>query len=75
MRELASEYEGRVQFNVIPAEETAARTDEIAEFGFTALKHGLVGFAADGDVVVKLPGHEYGKPEIVDAAEKVLAGS
>ena len=72
--ELATEYGDQVDFNVIPAEETAQRGDEIELYGFTAKKHGLVGFGRDGEVLVKLPGHEYGKPEIEAAIEAVLAG-
>ena len=71
--ELAAEYEGVVEFEVIPAEETANRGDEIDLYGFTAQKHGLVGFGADGEVAVKLPGHQYGKEEIVQAVEQMLA--
>ena len=73
MRELETEYQGRIDFVVIPAEETARRSQEIEEFGFTALRHGLVGFSTSGAAMVKLPGHQFGKPEIVAAAETLLA--
>lgn len=73
VRELQPEYAGRVDFVVIPAEETAQRPDEIEAFGFTEVKHGLVAFNDQGDPVVKLPGHNYGREEIVDAVETVLA--
>ena len=72
MGELAQEYEGRVNFVVVPAEETAERSDEIELYGFTEKKHGLVAFTPDGDPAVKLPGHSYGKPEIVEAVTAVL---
>ncbi len=72
MGELEPEYEGRIQFVLIPAEETAKRQDEIEEYGFTDLKHGLVGFDAQGETVVTIPGHDFGKPEIVGACEQVL---
>ena len=70
--ELAQEYEGRIEFVVIPAEETAQRKEEIDSYGFTALKHGLVAFSSGGEVVAKLPGHAYGKEEIRAVAEQLL---
>ena len=71
--ELESEYAGRVDFVVISAAETAQRVDEIKAFGFTELKHGLVVFSSDRVPVVKMPGHNFGKTEIVAAIEKTLA--
>ncbi len=73
MRELEPEYQGRVRFNVIDAVETAKRPQEIEEFGFTELRHGLVAFTPAGEPVVKLPGHQFGKTEIVSAIDQVLA--
>lgn len=72
--ELAQQYEGRVRFEVVPAEETANRGEEIEEFGFTAQKHGLVGFDPSGAAIVKMPGHMFGKDEITAAIEQLLAG-
>jgi hypothetical protein len=72
VRELEPEYEGRVRFVLIPAAETAQRSDEIEAFGFTDKKHGLVVFASDGEARVKIPGHEFGKTEIVAAIDTVL---
>lgn len=71
--ELEPEYAGRIHFVLIPAAETAKRFDEIEAFGFTDLKHGLVGFTNDGDPVVKIPGHNFGKREIIVAIESLLA--
>ena len=73
MSELETEYEGRIQFVVIDAEETAKRGDEIDEYGFTDQLHGLVGFTRDRTVVVKMPGHSFGKEEIVEAIKMVLS--
>lgn len=67
------EYAGRVEFVLIPAAETARRSDEIEAYGFTDLKHGLVGFNSEREPIVKLPGHNYGKEQIVSAVESVLA--
>lgn len=73
MGELAQEYEGQVRFNVIPAEETARRQEEIESYGFAELRHGLVGFGRHGQVRVKIPGHQFGKPRIEEAVETVLS--
>lgn len=72
MGELEEEYGERAEFNVIPAEETAKRSDEIDAFGFTELRHGLVIFAADGEPVVKMPGHQFGRAEIEAGLRSVL---
>ena len=74
MGELEPQYEGRVDFNIISAEETKLRSEEINSYGFQKELHGLVGFDAAGNVVVKLPGHNYGKAEIEVAVATVLAG-
>ncbi len=73
MGELEGEYAGRIDFVVIDAEETARRGQEIEEFGFTELRHGLVGFSSAGEPLVRLPGHQFGKPEIVAAIDTLLA--
>ena len=73
MGELEPEYEGRIQFVLIPAEETARRGDEIEEYGFTDQLHGLVGFTSEGEPLVKIPGHQFGKEEIVEAIETLLS--
>ena len=73
VRGLAPEYENRIEFVVVPAEETAQRGDEIELYGFTDLKHGLVGFTSDRDPLVKLPGHRFGEPEIREACERLLS--
>lgn len=73
MGELETEYGDRIFFNVIPAEKTAQSADDLEMFGFTELKHGMVGFAADGEVLVKIAGHNFGKERIEQVAETVLA--
>lgn len=72
MSELQADYAERVSFVVVPAEETALRGDEIEEYGFTDLRHGLVTFSCSRAVVVKLPGHQFGKDEIRAAVEATL---
>ena len=64
-----------MDFRIIPAAETALAAEELESFGFTALRHGLVTFSAAGEPVGKLPGHNYGREEIVTAIEAVSSGS
>jgi hypothetical protein len=71
--ELEREYADEMDFHIIPAAETALAAAEIESFGFTALRHGLVTFSASGEAVGKLPGHDYGRTEIVEAIEAALA--
>ena len=73
--ELQTEYGSRIYFNVVPAEESLKRTDEINGFGFEAQLHGLVAFDADGEALVKIPGHQFSKQEIEDAIQVILAAS
>lgn len=73
MSELAPTYEGRVDFVIISAEDTAKRGDEIEAFGFTEQLHGMVGFTSEGEPLVKMPGHNFGKAEIEEAATQLLA--
>lgn len=70
MRELEKEYEGQVRFVIVPAEETAVLTDEIEEYELGS--HGLVVFDREGTPRGHLPGHTFGKPEIVEVMEPVL---
>ena len=70
--ELEPEYKERVDFVLVSAEETAQRADEIELYGFTDLKHGLVGFNSEREALVKIPGHQFGKQEIVAAIHTLL---
>ena len=74
MGELENEYGEQAVFTVVPAEETAQRQDEIQEYGFTDLKHGLVVFGPDGEPVLKIPGHQFGRPEIEEGLRAALGG-
>lgn len=73
MGELEQEYGDRVYFNVISAEETAERQDEIEAFGFADLRHGMVGFSSDGKDLIRIPGHQFGREQIEAAVKDVLA--
>lgn len=70
VRELEADYGERVDFVLVSPEDTKARKAEIAEYGLGS--HGLVAFGADGSVRATLPGHEYGKPEVLAATEAAL---
>lgn len=72
--ELEKEYEGRVRFELISAEETQLRGDEIEEYGFAEQLHGLVGFDSSGEAVLTIPGHSFGKEEVTAAVEELLGG-
>ncbi len=72
MGELEQEYGERVDFVIIPAEETLARSDELEEYGLKEALHGLVIFDADGEAQVKMPGHQFGRPEIEEGLLGVL---
>jgi hypothetical protein len=75
VRDLAQEYEGEVRFTLISAEETATSGEALDAFGFTEARHGLVAFTADGEALVKMPGHNFGREEIVGAIREVLAAN
>ena len=66
---LKKEYEGRVNFTIVSAVEQKKRKDLD---GLNIGNHGLVGYAADGTLEVKIPGHNFGEKEIRQAAEKLL---
>ena len=68
--ELEQEYGEQVDFVVVSPEETKARKAEVTGYGLGS--HGLVAFAADGSVRARLPGHEFGRDEIVAATEAAL---
>jgi hypothetical protein len=71
---LVQEYEGRVRFKVLPAFDEEKRPDpELARFDFGTARHGTVAVSADGEVLFTIPGHEYGRDEIVAKIDAMLA--
>jgi hypothetical protein len=70
--ELRAEHGDQVDFVVVPAAETAKRSEEIERFLFGGRRHGLVAFDAGGSPVVILSGHTFGRPEIEMALAQVL---
>lgn len=62
--ELETEYGDRVNFVIVSPEDTEAAAEDLEKFGFTDNKHGLVVFDAAGEVVAKMPGHDFPKTDI-----------
>jgi len=70
--ELREEYEGQVVFTIVQPEVTTASGEpQVYELG----THGLVGLDAEGQSVATVPGHNFGREEIVEVIEKLLAAS
>ena len=73
MQELEPEYEGRIDFVIVEPADTETRADELEEYELGS--HGLVVFDAEGEPTAHIPGHEFGREEIVIAiATAVPAG-
>ena len=72
MRELeaAKKYEGKVVFNIVPTSKDVEQ--DVKSFGIGT--HGLVGFDSGGKMATKIPGHNFGKGEIIQAIDTLLAG-
>ena len=72
MRELEKEYEGRITVDI-----RDVNTDEgqaaVKKYGWEEPLHGLVTLKPDGTMVGTLPGHRYGKEEIQQKIEELLA--
>ncbi len=71
MGELQTEYEGRVKFEVLRADNDAGRQAAM-DYDFGKTMHGLAAFDAKGEHVFSLPGHSYGKAEIVAKLAELL---
>lgn len=71
MGELRNTYGEKVDFVIVPAAETAKRSDEIQRFNLAVRKHGLVAFDASGEPVLTIAGHTFGKPELEMAVAQV----
>jgi len=69
--ELRNTYGEKVDFVIVPAAETAKRSDEIQRFNLAVRKHGLVAFDASGEPVLTIAGHTFGKPELEMAVAQV----
>lgn len=69
--ELRDVHGDKIDFTVVEPAETAARGDELARYNLTARKHGTVAFDAQGEPIVILGGHSYGKPELEMALAQI----
>lgn len=63
MSELQPEYEGRIEFTVI---QTAGQEEASGVEQYDVGNHGLVVFDEQGEVVHTIPGHAFGKDELVE---------
>lgn len=61
-----------VDFTIVEPADTAARADELVRYNLTARKHGTVAFDAQGEPIVILGGHSYGKQELEMALAQIL---
>lgn len=73
MGELKRVYEGRVEFEVRDVNSPEGQAATKAH-GWETARHGLVVIGADGEVAGVLPGHDFGKDEIMAEVEKQLSG-
>ncbi len=73
MSELTPEYEGRITFTIVSAEDTKNARDEIEAYLLAPRGHGLVAFTATGEPVVAIAGHQFGREEIEMAIQQVIA--
>ena len=69
--ELETEYEGRINFRIIAATSDEG-VDATFKYDFKNRRHGLVGLTTAGEAKVIMPGHAYGKPDIVKNIEELL---
>ena len=72
VRELENDYSDVVDFSIVGPEITSTG---IGERLFGDQMHGLLGVDTEGNGLVNLPGHRFGKDEIIDAIETVTAGA
>ncbi|MHC4955729.1 MAG: hypothetical protein ACYTGZ_17900 [Planctomycetota bacterium] len=71
MGELSKEYEGRVEF-LITSAKTPAGQAAIKKYEIDARQHGLVGFDRNGEVLVRMSGHNFTKADIKEEVETLL---
>jgi len=71
VRDLEKEYAGRVAFEILPASSPRGR-EAVERNGWDDPLHGLECLSPDGRVVGNLPGHGYGRAEIVAQVEALL---
>ena len=71
MGELTEEYKGRIEF-LIASAKTPAGQAAIKKYGIDARRHGLVGFDPDGNLKVRMSGHNFSKDDIKEEVETLL---
>ena len=71
---LVKTYANRVSFQVLPAFDKRAKPHpDLADVDFGTSRHGTLGLAADGTQAFKLDGHNYGRAELVEQIDAMLA--
>ncbi len=72
MRELETvkKYQGKIRFNIVPISKAVEQEVKSFDIG----DHGLVGLDSEGKMAAKIPGHNFGKGEIIQAIDTLLAG-
>jgi len=69
--ELKSEYKGRIEFTIAPANSKEGLA-AAKKYDLGTAKHGLIGFDTDGVAQVIMPGHKYEKVDITDELDEKL---
>ena len=70
MRGLKKVYEGKIDLTVKSIKEPGL--EELGKKHFPDLKHGLLAYSPDGEVVDKIAGHRFGKDKIVAVIDNLL---
>ena len=65
---LRESYGDRIQFEI----EEARSAEELMDRHMGALKHGLMVFGSDGELVHVEPGHNFGKERIIEIIREKL---
>ncbi len=71
MGELSQEYEGRITFTIMRAATEEGRA-AAEKYDFGTSRHGLVGFDADGNHKVTIPGHNFTKADVEAKLKELL---
>ena len=68
---LTEVYAGKVRITVVEAFSDEGKAARV-KYGFGDQLHGTVGIGPGGETLFILPGHQYGRDEIVAAIDKIL---
>ena len=68
---LTEVYAGKVRLTVVEAFSEEGKAAQV-KYGFGEQLHGTVGIGPGGETLFVLPGHQYGRDEIVAEIDKIL---